>query len=159
MKSIQVGDRAPDFTLTTHDGRRVSLADFKGRQAVVVFFYPKDNTPICTREACAFRDAYEDFVQAGAVVIGVSGDSDVTHREFAKTRRLPYLLVADRDGSLRHAFGVPKTFGVLPGRVTYVIDREGVVRQVFQSQFSGRKHVEEALRTLRALQAQGPREP
>jgi len=159
MKSIQVGDRAPELTLTTHDGRRVSLADFKGRQAVVVFFYPKDNTPICTREACAFRDAYEDFVQAGAVVIGVSGDSDVTHREFAETQRLPYLLAADRDGSLRHAFGVPKAFGVLPGRVTYVIDREGVVRQVFQSQFSGRKHVEEALRTLRALQAQGPREP
>jgi len=159
MKSIQVGDPAPDFTLTAHDGRRISLADFKGRQSLVVFFYPKDNTPICTREACAFRDAYEDFVQAGAVVIGVSGDSDVTHRSFAGTQRLPYLLVADVDGSLRRAFGVPKTFGVLPGRVTYVIDRDGVVRQVFQSQFSGRKHMVEALRTLRDLQAQGPRDP
>jgi len=159
MKSIKVGDSAPDFMLTASDGRRVSLADFKGRQALVVFFYPKDNTPICTREACAFRDAYEDFVEAGAVVIGVSGDSDVAHRSFAKTQRLPYLLVADVDGSLRHAFGVPKTLGILPGRVTYVIDRDGVVRQVFQAQFSGRKHVEEALRTLRDLQAQGPREP
>jgi peroxiredoxin Q/BCP len=153
MKSIQVGDPAPDFTLTAHDGRRVSLADFKGRQPLVVFFYPADNTPICTKEACSFRDAYEEFVQAGAAVIGVSGDSDVSHRSFAERQRLPYQLVADVDGSLRHAFGVPKTFGLLPGRVTYVIDRDGVVRQVFHSQFSGRKHVEEALRTLRDIQA------
>jgi peroxiredoxin Q/BCP len=159
MKSIQIGDRAPELTLTTHDGRRVSLSDFKGRQPLVLFFYPKDNTPICTREACAFRDAYEDFVQAGAAVIGVSGDSDITHRSFAETQRLPYLLAADVDGSLRRAFGVPKTLGIFPGRVTYIIDRDGVVRQVFQSQFSGRKHVEEALRTLHAIQSTSSREP
>ncbi len=151
MKSIEIGDPAPEFTVTAHDGRRISLVDLKGKQAVVVFFYPKDNSPICRREACSFRDAYEDFVQAGAVVIGVSGDSDPSHRSFAQSQRLPYPLVADGDGSLRNAFGVPKTMGFLPGRVTYIIDRDGFVRHVVNSQLLERKHVEEALRTVRGL--------
>lgn len=151
MKSIEVGDRVPEVMLASHDGRTISLADFKGRQAVVLFFYPADNTPICTREACSFRDAYQDFVQAGAAVIGVSGDSESTHRAFAETQRLPYLLVADVDGSLQRAFGVPKSFGLLSGRVTYVIDRDGVVRHIFRAQFSGRKHMREALRIVHNL--------
>jgi thioredoxin-dependent peroxiredoxin len=159
MASIQVGSPAPNVTMTTHEGRQISLAEFKGSQAVVLFFYPKDNTPICTREVCSFRDAYADFVDAGAIVIGVSGDSDTTHRSFAETQRLPYQLVADVDGALRRAFGVKKKFGLLPGRVTFVIDREGVVRQVFHSQFSGKKHVLEALQTIRDLPLQAQRQP
>jgi peroxiredoxin Q/BCP len=159
MKSIQVGDPAPAVAMTTHDGRQISLSDFKGHQPVVLFFYPKDNTPICTREVCSFRDAYQDFVHTGTVVIGVSGDSDLSHRSFAATQRLPYQLVADVDGSLRRAFGVRKGFGILPGRVTYVIDREGIVRQVFRSQFSGKKHVEEALQTIRNLPVYAQRQP
>lgn len=155
MRRINVGDRAPDVTLTTHDGRRVTLDDFRRKQAVVLFFYPKDNTRICTREACAFRDAYEEFVEAGAVVIGVSGDSDESHREFAEKYRLPFLLVADVDGSLRRAFGVPKTLGLLPGRVTYVIDRDGIVRSIFNAPLQSQKHVDEALRTVRDLSARG----
>src|SRR5262249_4303374 len=99
MKPIEVGDVAPEFTATASDGQSVSLADFKGKQVVVIFFYPRDNSPICTREACAFRDAYEDFVKLGAVVIGVSGDSDQSHRAFAAAQRLPYLLIADSDGA------------------------------------------------------------
>ncbi len=158
MKSIQIGDHVPELTLAAHDGRTISLADFKGRQAVVLFFYPADNTAICTREACSFRDAHQEFIEAGAFVIGVSGDSESTHRSFAETQRLPYLLVADVDGSLRRAFGVPKTFGLLPGRVTYVIDRDGVVRHVFHSQFAGRKHAEEALRIVRNLEVQQRRD-
>ncbi|MEX2169909.1 MAG: peroxiredoxin [Pirellulales bacterium] len=153
MKSIKVGDQAPDVILATHDGRRFSLADFQEKQAVVLFFYPKDNSRICTREACSFRDAYEEFVEAGAVVIGVSGDSIESHREFADEHQLPYLLVADTDGAVRRAFGVPKTLGLIPGRVTYVIDREGVVQSVFNAPLQSQRHVDEALKTVRDLNA------
>jgi len=151
MASIQVGDRAPDFTLSSQTGEQVSLADFRKDRAVVLFFYPKNETPICTKEACAFRDAYEDFVDAGAAVIGISSDSAESHRKFAHGHRLPFLLLADVDGSLREAYGVPKTLGMWPGRVTYVIDKEGVVRHVFSSQFSADQHVSEALTVVRQL--------
>lgn len=151
MKPIKVGDQAPDVILATHDGRRFSLADFREKQAVVLFFYPKDNSRICTREACSFRDAYEEFVEASAVVIGVSADSNESHREFADEHQLPFLLVADVDGSLRRTFGVPKTLGLIPGRVTYVIDRAGVVRSVFNAPLQSQRHAEEALRTVREL--------
>jgi thioredoxin-dependent peroxiredoxin len=152
MRSIQVGDTVPDNPLTVHDDRTLSLADFKGKQTVVLFFYPADDTPLCTREVCSFRDAYQEFVRAGASVIGVSGDSESTHRLFAEAQRLPYLLVADANGSLRRAFGVPKSFGLIAGRVTYVIDRDGIVRDVFNYQFSAQKHVDNALRIVRSLE-------
>ncbi|MCE9547474.1 MAG: peroxiredoxin [Planctomycetia bacterium] len=151
MPSIQPGDPAPNVSGVTHDGQPFSLADFRGQQAVVLFFYPKDGTPVCTREACAFRDAYDDFVKAGAVVIGVSSDSNERHQEFATTQRLPFLLVSDADGALRRAFGVPKTLAIFPGRVTYVIDKQGVVRHVFNSQFDAGGHVTEALAIVRQL--------
>jgi peroxiredoxin Q/BCP len=151
MTRIQVGDQAPDISVTAHDGRQVSLADYRGKQWVVLFFYPRDESPICTKEACAFRDAYQDFVEAKAVVIGVSGDAEESHRGFASAHQLPFMLVADVDGSLRQTFGVPRTLGLLPGRVTYVIDPEGVVRHIFDAQFQGAKHVDEALRTIRQL--------
>jgi thioredoxin-dependent peroxiredoxin len=151
MKSLRAGDRVPDLTLSTHDGRVISLNKVPASQTVVLFFYPADNSPICTAEACAFRDAYQDFVEAGAAVIGVSGDSQTSHGAFARAQNLPYALVSDSDGTLRRAFGVPKGFGVLPGRVTYVIDRQCIVRHVFKSQFFGRKHMQEALRVVRNL--------
>jgi peroxiredoxin Q/BCP len=151
MASVQVGDHAPGFTLTSQSGQRVSLAEFRGSKAVVLFFYPQDGTPVCTKEACSFRDAYEDFVQAGAVVIGVSADSAESHRAFAGSHRLPFTLLSDVDGALRKAFGVPKTLGIMPGRVTYVIDKEGIVRHVFSSQFAADRHVAEALAVVRQL--------
>jgi peroxiredoxin Q/BCP len=151
MASVQVGDHAPDFTSTSQSGQPVSLADYRGKSAVVLFFYPKDGTPVCTKEACSFRDAYEDFVQAGAVVIGVSADSWENHRAFASGHRLPFILLSDADGALRKAFGVPKTLGIMPGRVTYVIDKEGIVRHVFNSQFAADRHVAEALAVVRQL--------
>lgn len=153
MTSIRIGDRAPDFAATSQNGEQVSLADYRGSKAVVLFFYPKDGTAVCTKEACSFRDAYEDFVQAGAVVIGVSSDSAQRHRAFADSHRLPFVLLADSDGSLRKALGVPKTLGFLPGRVTYVIDKEGIVRHMFNSQFSADRHVSEALAVVRELSA------
>ena len=98
MPTVHVGDHAPDFTANSQAGQPVILSEFRGRQAVVLFFYPKDNSAVCTKEACSFRDAYEDFVQAGAVVIGVSSDSAESHRAFASNRRLPFVLLADADG-------------------------------------------------------------
>jgi peroxiredoxin Q/BCP len=151
MKRIDVGDSAPDLSMSTHAGEPISLADYRGQHPVVVFFYPKDGTAVCTKEACSFRDAYEDFTEAGAVVIGISSDSADRHQSFAAEHRLPFLLVSDEDGSARRAFGVPKTMGVFPGRVTYVIDREGIVRHIFNSQFAADRHVEEALEVVRKL--------
>lgn len=148
--SLAVGDRAPDFTATTHDGRTIRLSDYVGKRALVLFFYPKDGTPICTKEACAFRDSYEQFTAIGADVIGVSSDSESSHRDFASRYRLSFPLISDQDGSLRQAFRVPSTMGLLPGRVTYVIDREGIIRQVFSAQFASDEHVRQALQALGA---------
>jgi thioredoxin-dependent peroxiredoxin len=145
------GDVAPAVTLTLHDGQSVALGDLVREHVVVLFFYPKDNTAICTKEACSFRDAYEDFVAAGATVVGVSGDSAESHEQFATQHRMPFLLATDADGSLRRVFGVPKTLGLLPGRVTYVIDRQGIVRHVFSGQFAADRHVREALEAVRKL--------
>jgi len=155
--TLRPGDRAPDFELSDAQGRTVRLADFRGKKPVVVYFYPKDDTPGCTAESCAFRDRYEDFTAAGAEVIGISSDSPESHAKFAAKHRLPFTLLADRGGSVRKAYGVPATLGLLPGRVTYVIDREGVIRHVFTSQFRATRHVDEAEAALRALGRSGGR--
>ena len=148
MKRLQVGDVAPNFTVTTHDGQAISLADYRGKSAVVLFFYPKDGTSICTQEACAFRDSYEKFAEIGAVVIGVSSDTNESHRQFAKDHRLSYPLISDQDGTLRKLFTVPNNFGLLPGRVTYVIDSQGIIRLIFNAAFASQGHVQQALQAL-----------
>lgn len=155
MSRIQVGDRAPEFSATTQSGQQISLSDFLGKKAVVLYFYPKDNTAVCTAQACSFRDAYDQFADAGAEVIGVSSDSSESHRGFASAQRLQFQLISDRDGSLRKAFGVPKSLGFLPGRVTYVIDRDGIVRHIFNSQLNADRHIAEALRTVQELAGAG----
>lgn len=151
MKPLAVGDPAPDFAGEAHTGEQVSLAKYRGQQVVVLYFYPRDNTPLCTTEACAFRDGYEDFQKLGAVVIGVSADSLERHRQFAARQRLPFLLLSDADGRLRKAFGVPKTLGIFPGRVTYVIDKQGIVRHLFNAQFTADRHVSEAKAVVETL--------
>ena len=148
---LAAGAPAPDFTLEDQNGKRVSLADFKGRRNVVVYFYPKDDTPGCTKEACLFRDQFEDFSDVGAEVIGISSDSAASHRAFAAKHELPFTLLSDSDGVVREAFGVPATLGLLPGRVTYVIDKQGVIRHAFNSQLSPARHVAEALQVLGRL--------
>jgi peroxiredoxin Q/BCP len=117
----------------------------------VLFFYPKDNTPVCTAEACSFRDAYSDISGLNAEVIGISSDSAGSHQKFAEKHNLPFPLASDPDGTLRRAFGVPRTLGLFPGRTTYVIDKSGVVRLVFSAALSAEKHVAEAKRTLATL--------
>lgn len=152
-KSIGVGDRAPDFELPSHRGEAVRLSDYLGDRVVVLYFYPKDETPGCTAEACAFRDSYEVFTDAGAEVIGVSADSVTSHQRFTAAHNLPFMLVSDTDGELRRRYGVRKQLGVIPGRVTYVIDKDGVVRHVFASASNIGGHVDGALEVVRKLHA------
>jgi len=142
---------APEFALPAATGEMVGLADFRGRVEVVLFFYPKDNSALCSAEACSFRDRYEVFRDSGAEVIGVSSDSSHSHQRFAKRLRLPFVLLSDADGTVRASYGVPRTWGIVPGRTTFLIDKQGVIRHVFSAQFQPTKHVEIALGVLRKL--------
>lgn len=152
MGKLQVGDSAPDFTLTNQQGESISLADYRGRQHVVVYFYPKDETPGCTAEACGFRDSYEDFVAAGAEVIGISADSQASHADFANRRRLPFQLCSDLERSVARAYGVKsQLMGLLPGRETFVVDKEGKIRHRFSSQLQIDRHVQDALAMIQRL--------
>jgi peroxiredoxin Q/BCP len=151
IESFKIGDRAPDFSATTQDGNRISLSDYVGKRGLVLFFYPKDGTSICTQEACAFRDSYEKFLEAGVDVIGVSGDTEKSHRDFIRQHKLSFPLISDADESLRKTFAVQKTMGILPGRVTYVIDKDGIIRQIFSAQFASDEHVQKALSAVKGL--------
>jgi len=148
MSKLKAGDAAPDIVARTSDGIEFRLRDFRGKSGLVLFFYPKDGTRICTAEACAFRDSYQRFQDAGFEVVGISGDSNGSHAEFASENRLPFPLLADEDGSLRRLFGVPKVLGLLPGRATYVINREGVVCSIFSAAFASDEHVHQALQAI-----------
>ena len=153
--SLQVGDHAPDFTLPTQKtGEAFHLQDTLQQAAVVLYFYPKDDTKGCTMEACSFRDSYEVFKQAGAEVVGVSSDSEESHQQFASKYQLPFILLSDRKGTLRKAYGVPSALGILPGRVTYVIDKQGVVRHVFNDMLNAQKHISEALQVVQKINAE-----
>ena len=151
---IEVGDIAPDFALPNSSGVAQKLSDFQGKSEVVLFFYPKDDSPACRAEACAFRDSYDEFQKVGAEVIGISAGTSESQDRFTTKRKLPYRLVSDQEGTLQRLYKVPKTFGFIPGRVTYVIDRQGIVRHIFNSQFRPAKHVEEALEVLKRLRSQ-----
>ncbi len=148
---IQVGDRAPDFELPDGGGKTVRLSEFQGKKNVVLFFYPKDDSPGCTVEACTFRDRYQDFADAGAELIGISSDSVESHASFAGKHRLPMTLLSDSRGEVRKRYGVKATLGILPGRATFIVDKGGVVRHVFESQVRVKKHVQESLDVLERL--------
>jgi thioredoxin-dependent peroxiredoxin len=154
-RPIGIGDSAPDFQLDSQSGETVRLKDVIGQKDIVLYFYPKDNTPGCTTEAQAFRDSYEAFKDLGAEVIGVSSDSVDSHRDFASKCNLPFTILSDSGGKVRKLYGVPSSLGLFPGRVTYVIDRKGVVRYVFSSQMNPAKHVEEAARVLKEIRDNG----
>jgi peroxiredoxin Q/BCP len=147
----KVGDIAPDFTLPDQTGSMVSLKDFVGSKIIVLYFYPKDFSRGCTAEACTFRDSYDVFVEAGAQVIGISSQSVDSHNRFAILNKLPFILLSDEGGKVRELYGVPSSFGLLPGRVTYIIDKKGIIRHVFSSQLNPTKHVEEALRIVKEI--------
>ncbi len=150
-RSVKVGDRAPRFSLRSQDGSTVSLDDFLGKKAVVLYFYPKDNTPGCTAEARAFSDRYEVFKDMGAEVIGVSSDSVDSHKGFAAKCGLRFNILSDPGGTIRKLYGAQSTLGLLPGRVTYIIDADGKVRHIFSSQMHPTQHVEEGVAVLASM--------
>jgi peroxiredoxin Q/BCP len=150
MNKISKGSIVPDFQLLDQNGEVFQLNEYLGKFNLVIYFYPKDDTPGCTAEACSFRDQYEEFADLGAKVIGISSDTIGSHKRFADNHRLSFTLLSDIDGKVRKMFGVPSDlFGFLPGRVTYVIDKQGRVKHIFNSQFNAKKHVKEALRILK----------
>jgi peroxiredoxin Q/BCP len=148
---VKVGDSAPDFALPNQSGEMISLKDMIGKKIIVLYFYPRDFSLGCTAEACAFRDSYEVFKEAGAEVVGVSSQSVDSHKRFATANALPFILLSDEDGKVRKLYGASSTFGLMPGRVTYVIDKKGIIRHVFSSQLSPTKHIEEALRIIKDI--------
>jgi peroxiredoxin Q/BCP len=154
MATVEVGDKAPDFTLPSQTGENITLSNFFGKKNVVLYFYPKDESRGCTKQACSFRDNYEVFKELGAEVIGVSSDDIESHKSFAEHHLLLFILLSDKDNDVRKMYGVPSTLGIIPGRVTYIIDKTGVVRHIFSSQFQPEKHIEEAIKILKKFEEQ-----
>jgi peroxiredoxin Q/BCP len=148
---LQVGDKIPNFNAKDTNGHDFDSLDIVGKKVLVIYFYPKDNTPGCTAQACSFRDQYEDFKDLGAEVIGISSDSEDSHQKFSQQYQLPFILLSDQDKKIRTLFGVkPDLFGLLPGRVTFVVDTNGIIRMVFDS-MQATKHIPKALAVVRKL--------
>ncbi len=148
--TLRVDDPAPDFTLTDDTGRPFTLSTLRGHKAVVLYFYPKDGTPGCTKEARAFRDLHEELQGAGAEIIGVSGDSPERHAHFKAKHMLPFKLLSDPDGRIRALYGVRFSLGLIPGRVTFVIDKNGLIRHSYNGQFNIGMHVSVSRMLLQA---------
>jgi len=149
--ALKLGDKIPNFTSKDSLGDDFDSASVVGKKPVIFYFYPKDNTPGCTAQACSFRDQYEDFKHLGAEVIGISSDSVASHEKFTKQYHLPFKLLSDNDKKIRTLFGVkPNLFGLIPGRVTYVADKEGIIRLVFDS-LVATNHIPKALEMIKKL--------
>lgn len=150
---MNVGDHAPDFVLPNQNGDMVRLSEAAPGKTLVVFFYPKDGSPVCTMEACSFRDNQHAFEKYNAQVIGISSDGVESHRDFAAGNHLDFPLLSDAEGKVRKLWHVPTTLGVLPGRVTYVLDAGGVVRYEYSAQLEAAKHALNALEAAKKIQA------
>lgn len=150
-QTLDEGAVAPDFALADDSGALIELRDLRAKGPVVVFFYPKDDTFGCTQEVCAFRDQYADFTAAGCQVVGISSDTVASHKAFSARHKLLYPLLADDKAQVREAYGIKSTLGILPGRVTFVIDQAGVVRHRFSGQINIKAHIEKALQVVQNL--------
>jgi len=149
---MKIGERVPSFELPDQTGAVVRFDDALGKGPIVLFFYPKDETPICTAEACSFRDAYAEFSAAGAAVFGISSDDVASHKKFAEKHQLPYRLLADVGGKVRSSLKVPRgLLGLSEGRVTYILDREGIVRHAHEATLQAQAHVDEAIAMVKRL--------
>ncbi|MDG6990191.1 MAG: peroxiredoxin [Nitrososphaerota archaeon] len=148
---VSVGDSAPDFTLEGPEGRKVSLHDYAGSKNVVIYFYPKDFTAGCTAETKAFGENYDDILKLGAEILGISSDSAESHGSFAQECGARFPLLADVGGKVREMYGAKSSFGLVPGRVTFVIDKQGIVRHAFSSQLRPKQHITEAVEALKAI--------
>lgn len=148
--ALKVGDKLPIFSSKDTNGTIFNSQDYIGNQALVIYFYPKDETKVCTQQACSFRDNYQEFKDLGAEVIGISADSVQSHFKFKTKFSLPFILLSDNDKKLRKLFGVENDFLIIPGRQTFVVDKDGIIVMVFNS-MSGNIHIEKALKTLKKL--------
>lgn len=147
---LKIGDKIPEFSAIDQQGKTVDMSSLSGK-ALVIYFYPKDETKGCTAQACSFRDNYQDFLDAGAEVIGISGDNETKHEKFASKHNLPFILLSDGDKSLRNIFDVKRDlFGLIPGRETFVFDHEGRLIYKFRSQMQWGAHAEKALKLLQS---------
>jgi peroxiredoxin Q/BCP len=152
MEEISLGSSLPPFSLKDQDGKVFDIASVLGKKNLVIYFYPKDDSPGCTKQACSFRDQFEVFREADALIIGISSGSVKSHKAFAEKYQLNYTLLSDEGNNIRKLFGVPTNFmGLVPGRVTYIVNKEGKVVLVFNSQLNAEQHVLEALNMLKAL--------
>lgn len=149
--ALQVGDKIPNFSAKDSIGNDFDSASVVGKKPAVFYFYPKDNTPGCTAQACSFRDQYEDFKDLGAEVIGISSDSIASHEKFAQQYKLPFILLSDNDKKIRNLFGVKSNlFGLIPGRVTYVVDKNGIIQLIFDS-LVATNHIPKALEAIKKM--------
>lgn len=149
--SIEKGDLIPKFELKDQNGNVFQSDQVIGKKPVVIYFYPKDFTPGCTKEACSFRDSYEDFKEVGAEVIGVSSDSEKSHAKFSKKYSLPFILLSDPKANLRKKFGIKKSLlGLVPGRETFVVDGDGKLIFKFNS-LDASRHMKKALEVIKKI--------
>ncbi len=152
MKIIEIGSKIPEFILKDQNNNDFDIKSVLGEKNLVIYFYPKDDSPGCSKQACSFRDQFEVFKDADALVIGISGQSVESHKKFAEKYRINYILLSDTDNKVRKLFGVPTNlFGILPGRVSYIINKKAEVVFIFNSQLQAEKHVDEALRVLKEI--------
>jgi peroxiredoxin Q/BCP len=150
--SISIGDTCPSFSLQNQHGKIINIQDYIGSKNLVIYFYPKDNTPGCTKEACSFRDAMQDLNNLDCEVFGVSADSVTSHKKFADQFRLTFNLLSDIGNEVRKSFKVPANlFGLVPGRVTYVINKDGKVVHIINSQTNPDKHIKETIEVLKGM--------
>ena len=148
---LKIGDKAPVFKISNQNGELIDTGEFIGIIPLVIYFYPKNFTPGCTAQACSFRDQYQDFVDAGAKVFGISSDSVKSHQRFRKKYNLPFDTLSDKNNNVRRKYGVKSNLlGLLPGRETFVIDAKGTIQMRFNSMAAG-KHIPKALEIVKGL--------
>jgi peroxiredoxin Q/BCP len=149
QKELVIGDKMPSFTLTSQDGKTFNSADYVGKSVLVIYFYPKDESMVCTKEACSFRDSFNDFTKAGAKVIGINGGTVASHKEFSDHYKLPFTLLSDPDNKVYHLFGV-KNKMFMTGRETFIVDTHGKIVYAYAAMMQGQKHADDALAYIKA---------
>jgi peroxiredoxin Q/BCP len=152
QKTLAIGDVMPSFSLTAQDGKVFNSHDYVGKSILVIYFYPKDESMVCTKEACSFRDSFDDFTKAGAKVIGINGGTVASHKEFSDHYKLPFILLSDSDDKVYHLFGV-KNRMFMTGRETFVIDMNGKIAFIYEAMMQGKKHADDALAYIKQHKA------
>jgi len=147
--TLMTGDKVPDFSLVDQDGKVFNSADYIGKKILVIYFYPKDESMVCTREACSFRDSFEDFTDAGAMVIGINSGTIASHKSFRDHHKLPFTLLSDPNNKVYHLFGV-KNAMFMTGRKTFVVDLHGKIGFAYEAMMQGKQHADDALNYIRS---------